>query len=314
MSDISSSDYALGIEEVNSEVIRLLESREYRLGRNILSTKRMIEEADFHGLVSYFGPKIKRKKKSLQTVFKKPAEFVRPDTNICNIESGAVKTIYSCITNQYDSINIPLVVDNNIEYVMHTDLKDAPSPWRAVDISTLDFDRCDGRDINRYCKMHPHVLFDACHYSLYIDGSVRIMSDVDEFFCSAHNARYGLALHKHHARDCIFDEAKACVALGKGNEQAIRQQMERYRSSGMPEHYGLLEATVIAADLSNPYAIEILEDWYNEYISCGSSRDQLALPYVLWLKGIAVEEIGSLGTNVFRNPKLRISWEHARRL
>ena len=38
----------------------------------------------------------------------------------------------------------------------------------------------------------------------------------------------------------------------------------------------------------------------------GSGRDQLALPYIIWKLGYHMSDIGSLGNNLFLNPKFRI--------
>ena len=103
----------------------------------------------------------------------------------------------------------------------------------------------------------------------------------------------------------MYDEAEVCVSIGKGNPEKIKAQCQRYREEGFPSHFGLLEANVVAVDLNNAVALDILECWWLELLRSGSGRDQLALPYVLWRLGLSVSDVGCLGPNSFRNPKLR---------
>ena len=47
--------------------------------------------------------------------------------------------------------------------------------------------------------------------------------------------------------------------------------------------------------------------WWDEVLQSGSGRDQLALPYVLWSKGIRIDEIAKLGSNCYRNYKIQFA-------
>ena len=101
-------------------------------------------------------------------------------------------------------------------------------------------------------KMHPFEFFkDEYDYTIYIDGNVRIISDVTSLFRVAKDSKCGFAMHEHYRRKCAYDEADVCVYKNKGNAEAIKKQMKRYEKEGFPRDFGLLEATIIVTDLKN---------------------------------------------------------------
>ena len=51
----------------------------------------------------------------------------------------------------------------------------------------------------------------------------------------------------------------------------------------------------------------LLEKWWNEFYMSESLRDQLSLPYVLWKNGYSIDQVGTLGNNVYDNTKLQIT-------
>ena len=139
-----------------------------------------------------------------------------------------------------------------------------------------------------------------------MDGNVQVVSDLTALTEIAKCSKIGIAMHKHPARKCAYVEAQVCIASKRGNADAIKKQMERYRKEGFPENFGFCEATVIATDLRNPNAKQIMECWWNEFCNTGSGRDQLSFPYVLWKNGFSINDVGLLGNNILFNPKFRI--------
>ena len=120
------------------------------------------------------------------------------------------------------------------------------------------------------------------------------------------NDKLGVGMHLHVERNCIYKEGIICQLFKKGDYQAINKQLKKYREGKFPENYGMCECTIIITDIKNRHAKKILDDWWVEYYSSLSKRDQLALPYVLWKEGITIEEIGTLGRNLYKNPKFRV--------
>ena len=72
----------------------------------------------------------------------------------------------------------------------------------------------------------------------------------------------------------------------------------------MPEQYGLVECNVIAREHNNPTCKAVMKSWWQEYLS-ESKRDQLSFVHALFLNGITVNEVTTLGNNVFDNDAIR---------
>lgn len=213
--------------------------------------------------------------------------------------------IYTCVTGNYDFIPAPLFFSDNIDYILFTDFeKDFPG-WKRKSIPEK-LNSFSNAQINRYIKMHPHEFFSNDYdYSIYIDGNVQVISDLT-FFCNSIKPNVGLQFHRHSLRNDVFDEAKVCIKVKKGNRKYIREYLSFLNDKGFPRNYGLFECNVILSDLKNPISKEILDDWWHCFSESKTGRDQLILPYVFWKKNLNPNDAFGLGNNVFSDSKIRI--------
>ena len=213
--------------------------------------------------------------------------------------------VYTCISGKYDNLNEPrFTLNPNITYIMYTNQDIKSKVWEIRPIPE-HLNSLNDTLINRYLKMHPHEFFGEYDYSIYIDGNVEVISDMSGLVTAIDNT-IGFSMHLHSVRECIYQEAVSCQAYKKGNSVGITCDVEKYLSEGFPYNYGLLECTVFATDVHNETSKKIFEDWWNEFRSAKSGRDQLSLPVVLWRKGISIERCGTMGSNLYRNPKFRV--------
>lgn len=218
--------------------------------------------------------------------------------------------VYSNISKGYDTIKEPNFLHPEYDYVLFTDddkplhIKNSAWSYRKVPSSIALLG--DNIIINRYIKFHPKELFPDYDISIYIDGSIKILSDITPLIYKTIASNVGLGMHKHMFRDCVYTEAQTCINMRKGKKQGILNQMSTYEKEGFPHNYGLLEAGVLAIDLNNSLANEILNDWYEDFRTQKSMRDQLSLPYVLWKHGISHEDIAILGDDLKKNPMFKL--------
>lgn len=161
---------------------------------------------------------------------------------------------------------------------------------------------------SRFFKMHPHFLFPDYRYSVYFDANHILLGDMSELTVDLDTKPYPAAMFIHRTRDCVYQEIARCIALGKGDRNALRGQEKRIRQSGMPEHNGLLYGAVIARFHHHPGCIQLMDAWWECYMR-GTERDQIALAEALWREKIPVEEIGTLGTD-FEKCRLFVRMEH----
>lgn len=213
--------------------------------------------------------------------------------------------VYTCISGKYDNGKEPqFTLNPNITYIMYTNQDIKSNIWKIRPIPESLNSLSDVQK-NRYLKMHPHEFFNEYDYSIYIDGNVQIISDISGLV-NVINENVGFAMHLHSSRECVYQEAVACQCYKKGNLQGITDDVNRYLSEGLPRNYGLLECTVFATDLHSMISKRIFDDWWNEFQNAKSCRDQLSLPVVLWRNGISIDKCGTMGSNLWLNPKFRV--------
>lgn len=285
------------LEKQNEEYMRLQNSSEMFFGKIMkvllsLNVKRIYDCAV--GVIR--SKRIKNNKKNSDSFFYAKGESINVIDKVA---------VYSCITGGYDKIKNPILVDDELDYFCVSDLPEsADSVWKFIEIPDKA-KTYKGGMVNRFCKLNPWQIFNNYDFSIYIDGNIEIVSDVRNLCAVARDSKIGIAMHLHDDRDCVYDESSICKLYKRGNIDSIEKQMAKYRQEGFPEHYGMVEATIIIVDLKNEIAKKIMSDWWYELLQSGSGRDQLSFPYVLWKNGFQISDVGCLGNNRRKNPKFR---------
>ncbi len=290
------------IEELNLETIQLKTSKEYLLGKKILKTKEYLKHLKIKTLINKIITNKKISKYSHDEI-ENNYKFIEKSNKV-----QPKIAVYTCITGNYDKkILEPFIETENIDFYLFTDnIKQKSENWYIRPIPKTVDEEYNNILKNRYLKMHPYELFKDYDYSIYIDGNVQVMSDLTEMTYAV-DEKIGIAMHKHQFRDCVYDEIEVCKIKNKGNYKEMKRQVEKYSQEGFPKKFGMLEATIIITDLKNEMAKKFLNDWWIEFISTRSLRDQISLQYVVWKNNLKISDIGVLGNNLYRNPKFRIN-------
>lgn len=285
------------IEDLNRERMDLINSPQYIWGRRVLNIKTAIKTFKLHKLIGLW---IKAKKN--KKIF---CERKQSDYNYGEYPNRKIKfCVYTCITGGYDCLKPVHCHPINVEFVAYTDNPNVePNGWTIKSLPDVVYTVKGHADRNRYLKMHPSIVGDY-DYAIYVDGVVEIYSDLTNFI-NVLNPKWGLAIHLHPEKDCVYNEVEWCKLNHRGNAKCMDDMVNDYSNEGFPMHYGLLECPVILTDLHNEIGLHILKEWWLEHIKRGTGRDQITLPYLLWKQGILVSEIGTLGNDVKANPKLR---------
>ncbi len=232
-----------------------------------------------------------------------------PDARASLYFSNTEAAVYTALFGSYDSVPEPVFTPGNISYYIITDQEvPATSKWSRIEPEGVLPEEVRGDAVmsNRWCKMHPHLLFPDFTYSVYCDANLHIISDMTPV--TAGLEQYPVAMFRHKKRDCVYDEIDACILQKKDSKQSLRTHGKRLNAKGIPDHWGLLEAPVIARKHNDISCIEIMDTWW-ELFCTGSRRDQLSLIETLWTLGIRPETIGTLGADVSKC-RLFIMEEH----
>ncbi len=219
--------------------------------------------------------------------------------------------IYTCIWGNYDDILEPIFVNPNIEYRIITDrVLSANSIWKKQSLpQNIIFSKMSPIEINRFCKMNPHLLFPDFDYSIYIDGNIRVVTDLMPLIADMGDSHLGI--HRYQT-DCIYNMKSAIIAGKRAKRKSVESHIKKYKKEGFPKNFGAFECNVIVRKHNEIDCIKIMSDWWDEFLKTPSKRDQISLPYVLWKNGLSSDYIFSLGVDVRLNPRFQVMDSHRR--
>lgn len=211
-------------------------------------------------------------------------------------DNGRECAVFTCITGNYDRVNEPKFYSDNCDYYLISDENSEKlKGMQWIDIRTVVPDKVvDNIRRNRFCKINAPYIFSEYKYSIYIDGTIEILGDLNKYINKI--GKSGIAIFKHPERNCIYQEAVACGVRKADSVSKIYTQVTDYFNEGMPYDFGLFECTILIRDNSNPICQKIMLDWWNEVFN-RSYRDQLSFTYCLWKNGLKYEDVGILGEN-----------------
>ena len=197
------------------------------------------------------------------------------------------KVIYTCIMDGYDDINQPAQVDLDFDYVCFTNDKEwleqgSCGVWqfRSIPEGLNDLSPVQQQ---RTIKICPHRYLSKYEISLWIDGGVQIKNCVSLWVDEniKKDKECSIFIPQHPTRKCIYEEAKACIAMKKDNKEKITKQINDYRKEQMPAELGMVQSNIIIRRHNDGHCKKLMEAWVTKLLA-NSFRDQLSFNYVLW--------------------------------
>ena len=191
--------------------------------------------------------------------------------------SDPIYVVYTAIFGGYDSLHDPRVPSPNVRFICFTDSRDVRSKvWKVIYVAP----NRNSTDMNRRLKINPHLYLPAHDYSLYVDGNVRILERLEGLF-EKYARITEIAVPRHPARNCLYDEAEICVRNRRGDPAMIQEIVSSYRRAGFPSGAGLFECNMLLRRTFAPSVVRLMETWWSEY-ERGAGRDQITFPYAAW--------------------------------
>ncbi len=280
-----------------------LQTRKYKDSSGLSAFQALLEKLRTGDLTSVFRALILRTlglesgKHARQPISYEPEDYVS-DRRIA---------VFIAMFGGYDTVRDPLVFPDNVDYYLITDSNTGVKKWNLLDPSgLLPEELTSPAEKNRWCRMHPHLIFPDHDVSIYVDSSTLITSDLTPL--TKDLSVFPVQLFAHKDRDCVYQELTACGIKGKMPSRAAEQQKRYLSGLGVPHHSGLLETPVVVQDLHSAEAARVAETWWEEYLRF-PYRDQPALVSALWKLGIAPEQASMLGTDL-RNCDLFVRLPH----
>jgi hypothetical protein len=200
--------------------------------------------------------------------------------------------IYTSIFGGYDDLIDDQYQMDGVDYICFTDRGLESENWKVIKSTPIYND--PNRNAKKY-KILPHRYLKDYDYSIWIDGNIKVISDI-RALCNGDSYKVYDHMQVFDKRNCIYDEAQAILNFGKinsertpergiknwkDNPKLIADQMNRYISEGYPKNNGLATNPIIVRNHNDSDVIAVMEDWWSE-IKYNSKRDQLSFNYIVW--------------------------------
>jgi dephospho-CoA kinase len=186
--------------------------------------------------------------------------------------------VYTALFGDYDNLIDPNENYEGCDFICFTDQINLKSDiWEIRIVENIDLPL---NMMNRRYKILPHLFLSEYEWSMYVDANILIRNNPFEL-ANKYLSRYNFTMPKHFARDCVYNEAKECVILGKSKHDETKKQIDDYKKQSFPENYGLGENNILFRKHNSEKVIKIMKDWWEE-LNTQTKRDQLSLAYILW--------------------------------
>lgn len=201
------------------------------------------------------------------------------------------KIIYSALVGDYDHFPKHFILQNDEwEHILFTDSKfenNIINGWKIKPLSHIIKE--DNVKTARWHKLNPHLLFDDCLFSVWIDSNIKILDDyIYKRSQYLFNKETIIASVKHPERDCIYEEAKECLVLGKDKKENINSIVNFLKEERYPRNLGLFESNLLFRNHNYKQINNYNELWWS-YLDKYTRRDQLTMCLVLWKMNITCD-------------------------
>lgn len=198
--------------------------------------------------------------------------------------------IYTCISGDYDSLkNLSFIDTEHFDYVCFTNSNKIKTldvyPWKIIDVSNFDIgitknDADYVIKFARFFKTHPHLFFENYEKSIWIDGNINVLGEVNDFIKLLNNDNF-ILVPIHPIRNNIYEELKACGSLGKETSENLNKVNKFLINENFPMDTKLVQTNVLLRNHNDKNCIFFMNKWW-EMIKFYSKRDQLSFNYIFW--------------------------------
>ena len=185
------------------------------------------------------------------------------------------KAIYSVITGGYDEI-IMIPDCEGWDQIMFTDMDVHTHPcWEIRNLPKVNDPLIQSRDI----KIRSHIHLPEYDLVCYIDGNQKLLKAPPE----------SPVWYTHTKRNNIFEEAQQIIRNGRFPASIVNKQIDYYISKGYNET-GLYLNGFFVRNNKDEKINRLHDVWFIE--TCRfTPRDQLSLPFAMYLTGIEPENL-----------------------
>lgn len=195
--------------------------------------------------------------------------------------------VCTSLVGNYDKLLPPAFLNDEWRYVCYTD--DVIPSYGIWELRPIPYQHDDPTRRSRWAKLHLPELFPDADWVFWIDSNIVIAEDLSPLL-AAREREFPIYSTPHPVRNCIYEEAAACIASKKDDYQTIINQISDYKAQSMPQNFGLYENYMFMINPKNEDSHALFSQWWSEYEKY-SKRDQISLPYILFLNGFTSGEL-----------------------
>lgn len=207
------------------------------------------------------------------------------------------KVIYTCITNGYDVLTDPLVVNDEWDYICFSNQEIKSKVWKIIRIPN-DASEEVGQMVQRKIKILPHKYLNGYDVSIWIDGNIQPKVDAELIYQTHGIKPFNISAHPF--RDCIYTEFDAVSAQKKETVGKLNSLRQKYLREGYPKNNGLVQSGIILRQHNNDSIIAISNNWW-KFMKESTHRDQLVFNYLMWKFPNLSKHVHLFGANILKN-------------
>ena len=201
---------------------------------------------------------------------------------ILNRENKPI-VVYTALFGDYDFLIDPREAYADCDFICFTDQESLQTEiWKPVMVNKKF---SSPTVANRYFKWLPHLCLQEYEYSLYLDSNIILYTNPCELV-KEYLSKADIAMPGHPFRECLYEEAIACIRENKLSLFQALRQVNCYRRSGYPENHGLLEQGIVLRRHNCEDVKKTMELMWGELKKWGTFRDQITFPYLAWKTGV----------------------------
>lgn len=207
------------------------------------------------------------------------------------------KVVYTCITNRYDVLKEPLVVNDEWDYICFSDEDIKSNTWKIIRIPN-DASEEVGQLVQRKLKILVHRYLSPYDISIWIDGNVQTKIDPETIYQMYYTKPFNTIAHPF--RTCVYSEFDAVSSQRKDSPDRIERLKQKYLKEGYPKNHGLIQSNVIIRNHNHDSVIALANNWW-KLMKEHSHRDQLTFNYVMWKFPNLSKHVSMFGANSLKN-------------
>ncbi|WP_341233821.1 hypothetical protein [uncultured Sulfitobacter sp.] len=212
--------------------------------------------------------------------------------------------VYSCYFGKYEPLNLESMGNGEgYDRALITDNLSLEYPGAQVVGGTGE---ADAVIASRSAKLSPEPYFPNHRWVIYVDNRATLIRDPKEIVAEIEaeydgDAPAGRYLFSHPGRECGYRELRVLMRRSKVGPEAHEHIKGTMQEAGFPPNKGLYMNTIMIQKMGDPATAELNALWWG-FFQTLCQRDQVTLPYAMWLKGYTPRILSSTARDFIEWP------------